>query len=99
MRVQDHFFLFDSSYNVNITIGYYDCFGVVREIIESIELLDFVVFIFDIEEVAMGLFDGKDRYFFNFFLEVSGLRDCDASFIVVDCFGVVDGGYGVAKYF
>ena len=47
----------------------------------------------------MGFFDGEYRYFFDFFLEVGGLGDGNASFVVLDCLGVVHGGNGVAEYF
>ena len=42
MSVEDQLFLLDSAHYVDISVGYYDCFWVVRKIVQIVELLNLV---------------------------------------------------------
>lgn len=68
MAVEDHVFLLNTSNNVDITVGNYYCLWVIGKMFEIVELLDFIGFIFDIEEIAMCFFDREDGDLFNFLL-------------------------------
>ena len=50
---------------MDVSIGDDDSFGVVREIVQVIELLYFVGLVFEIKQVAVCLLNGENGDFFN----------------------------------
>lgn len=53
--------VFGSSDYVDVTVGDYDGFGVVRKVLELLKLLNFVVFVLDVVQKAVVLLNRKYR--------------------------------------
>jgi len=53
---------------MDVTVGYNYCFWVIGKVLEIVELLNLIGFIFDIKEIAVGFFDREDWNLFDFLL-------------------------------
>jgi hypothetical protein len=98
MGVENVLFLLDAANDVDVAVGNDNSFWVVGEVVQVVELLDFAHLGFEVEEVAVSLFDGEDRYFFDIFEQIGRLGYGYASFVGLSCASVVDSRYGIAQH-
>lgn len=70
MAVQDLFLLLDASDDMDVAVWNYDCFWVVRKIVQVAELLNLVGFVLEVEEVAVSLLDGEDGDFLDLVVKI-----------------------------
>jgi hypothetical protein len=68
MAIENHVFLLNTTDNMDISVGNYYCLWIVGKVLEVVELLDFIGFIFDVEEIAMCFFDRENGNLLDFLL-------------------------------
>ncbi len=86
----DDLVIFGASNDMYVTVGNYDGFGVIREVLKLLKLLNFIVFVLDIVQKAVVFLDGEDGQPCDRFVEV--VVEGDDEFELLLVFGFFDLG-------
>lgn len=65
MGIQNYLLLLYPSNYVDVPVRYHYSLRIVRKVVEIVKLLNLVRLVFEVKEVAVGLFDGEYRNLFD----------------------------------